>query len=140
MTPTIIPYSQFLSKPWQCMALHALPAACMSLLSHPQRRCRQWTAQCQHDSNVRLDGNVTAMEQHDGDGRLFGDVTAMDGMMAIQLRWSSRWGCDGDDRTMATAMNAQRRRPWMAWLGDGWLGDGRREDSAMDGLTAMQHQ
>jgi hypothetical protein len=39
MTLTIIPYPKFLTKPWRCMALSASPAACMSLLSLPQRRC-----------------------------------------------------------------------------------------------------
>ncbi len=33
MTPTIIPYPKFLTKPWRCMALRAPPAVCMSLLS-----------------------------------------------------------------------------------------------------------
>ncbi len=39
MTPTIIPYPKFLTKPWQCMTLSAPSAACMSLFSLPQRRC-----------------------------------------------------------------------------------------------------
>ncbi len=39
MTPTIIPYPKFLTKPWRCMALRAPPVACMSLLPLPQRRC-----------------------------------------------------------------------------------------------------
>jgi hypothetical protein len=86
------------------MALRAPPAACMSLLSLPQRRCWQWTAQCQRDGNGRLDGNATAMEQYDGNGRLFGNVTAMEGKMGIQLGWLSRWQRDGK-RTTATAMN-----------------------------------
>ncbi len=39
MTPTIITYPKFLTKPWRCMALRVPPAACMSLLPLPQRRC-----------------------------------------------------------------------------------------------------
>ncbi len=87
MTPTIIPYPKFLTKPWQCMALRTPPVACMSLLSLPQWRCWRWTAQCQHNGDGHLDGNVMAIVQHDGNGRLFGNVTVMDGMMAIQLQW-----------------------------------------------------
>jgi hypothetical protein len=48
-------------------------------------------AQCQCNGNGRLYGNAAVMEQHDGNERLLGDATAMDGMMAIQLQWSSRW-------------------------------------------------
>ncbi len=39
MTPTIISYSKFLTKPWWCMALRAPPAVGMSLVSLPQWRC-----------------------------------------------------------------------------------------------------
>ncbi len=97
------------------MALRAPPAACMSLLSLPQQRCWQWMAQCQCNSDGRLDGNATAMERHDGDGRLFGNVMAMDSVMAIQQQWLSRWQHDSDERTMATAMNARQQWLWMAW-------------------------
>jgi hypothetical protein len=120
MTPTIIPYPKFLTKPWRCLALRALPTVCMSLLSLPQRHCQQWTARCQCNGDGWLDGDATAMEQHGGKRRLFGNVTAMDGVMAIQLQWLSRWQSDGSERTTAMAMNARRQRQWMAWQWTAW--------------------
>ena len=88
------------------------------------------------------------MEQHDGDERLFGEVTAMDGVMAIQLQWSSRWRRDGDERTAVTAMNERRRRRWLAWRWTArrWtargLGDERLdvEATGMDVVTATRRQ
>jgi hypothetical protein len=93
------------------------------------------------------------MEWHDGDGRLFGNVTAMDRVMAIQLRWLSRWQRDGNEHTTVTAMNEWRQQRWLAWrwMARRWtawrwtargLGDEQLDvkTTGMDVVTAMRRR